>query len=189
MKITAEPMAVLLFLGLLLTDRTMLAAAIFSAAAIHEAGHLWAAHVLRIPVCSLKFGLLGARLGVGRLLSYREEWLLALSGPFASMLPAILLCRWWNAGFLLLLSQSSFALGLLNLLPVRSFDGGRMLSAFLCGVTNERIAGRVLSVCSFLCLFLLWSLSVYLLLRAGSGLSLLSFSVSLFLRFFEDPEL
>ena len=188
MKITAEPMAVLLFLGLLLTDRTMLAAAIFTAAMVHEMGHLLAARALRIPVRSLKFSLLGARLGMGRLLSYREEWLLCVSGPIASMGLAILFYKWWEIGFLFLLSQASFALGLLNLLPVRSFDGGRMLSAFLCGVTNERIAGRVLSGCSFLCLFLLWSLSVYLLLRAGSGLSLLSFSVSLFLRFFEDSE-
>ena len=65
MKITAEPMAVLLFLGLLLTDRTMLAAAVFAAALVHEGGHLLAARALGIPVCSLQFSLLGARLGVG----------------------------------------------------------------------------------------------------------------------------
>ncbi len=188
MKITADPMAILLFLGLLLTDRTMLAVAVFSAALVHEAGHLLAAVCMKIPVRSLKLSLLGARLGVGRLLSYREEWLLCISGPLASLGFAILLYPWWRVGFFLQLSWASFALGLLNLMPVRSFDGGRMLSALLCGAANERAAGRVLSVCSFFCLFCLWSLSVYLLLRAGSGLSLLSFSMSLFLRFFEEQE-
>ena len=182
-------MAVLLFLGLLLTDHSMLAAAVFAAALVHEAGHFSAAVCMKIPLRSLKLSLLGARLRVGRLLSYSEEWLLCVSGPLASLGFALLLYPLREIAFSELLSQASFFLGMLNLLPVRSFDGGRMLSAFLCRVANERAANRILGFCSFFCLFLLWSMSVYLLLRAGSGLSLLSFSVSLFLRFFDDPEL
>ena len=81
-------------------------------------------------------------------------------------------------------STGSLLLGLLNLLPIRSFDGGRMLSAAISAMLGEGAAEYVLRLTSFLFLFLLWAVSVFFLLRAGDGLSLFCFSMSLFSHFF-----
>ena len=187
MQIRVAPAAATLFLGMLLTDRSLLCFAALFAAAFHEAGHLCAARCMRIPMKSLQLDLLGARLdAAGRMLSYSEEWLLCMAGPLFSLLLAVIPAPFWGGSlFARQLSGVSLLLGMLNLLPIRSFDGGRMLSAALSVAAGERAADRVLTCSSFLFLFLLWCFSVYCLLRVGDGLSLLCFSMSLLTRFFD----
>ncbi|MBR2616588.1 MAG: site-2 protease family protein [Clostridia bacterium] len=179
-------MVAVFFVGLLLTDRSMLCLSAFLAAAFHEAGHLLAARLLRIPIRTLRLDLLGARMDtVGRLLGYGEEWLLCAAGPLFSLLLSCGLSFLWDQfAFTRLLSCASLLLGLLNLLPIRSFDGGRMLSVAVSATLGETAADYLLKLTSFLFLFLLWALSVYFLLRAGDGLSLFCFSMSLFSHFF-----
>ncbi len=186
MRVRIEPMAVATYIAMLLSDRTNAVACILLAAAVHEAGHLLAARLLRIPLGELRLDLLGAQLSVdGRLLTYGEEWALCAAGPTFSLLLAALLAPLWKpGGFWLELSCASLLLGLLNLLPIRNFDGGRMLSALLAFLFGEQCAERVLWGCSVAAVLFLWSVAVYLLLRSGNGISLLFFSMSLFLRFF-----
>ena len=185
-RIRISPAAATLVLGLLLTDRSLLCLATLLAAGFHEAGHLCAARLLHIPLRALRLDLMGARLDItGRMLSYGEEWLLCAAGPLFSLLLAAAPAPVWAISqFARQLSAVSLLLGLLNLLPIRSFDGGRMLAALLAVTVGERAAGGVLTGCSFVFLFLLWCLAVYFLLRAGDGLSLLCFSMNLLARFF-----
>jgi membrane-associated protease RseP (regulator of RpoE activity) len=75
-------------------------------------------------------------------------------------------------------------LGILNLLPIREFDGGRILGALLCRVGSQRAAQKTVNALSFFCVFTLWSFSVYLLLRFAASLSLFVFSISLFFKLF-----
>ena len=74
---------------------------------------------------------------------------------------------------------------MVNLLPVRTFDGGRVtycLSAILFG---ERRAENLLDVFSALSAFVLWTVSLYLMLKISSGLGVYVFSLCLFLSTFE----
>ena len=186
-RIRISPIVAVFFLGLMLTDRSLLCLSAFLAAAFHEAGHLLAAKLLRIPIRTMRLDLLGARMDtVGRLLSYGEEWLLCAAGPLFSLLLSGGLAVFWSvSSFARLLSCASLLLGLLNLLPIRSFDGGRMLSVAISAGFGETASDYVLKLSSFLFLFLLWAVSVYFLLRAGDGLSLFCFSMSLFSHFFD----
>ena len=189
--LSGTPVALLFFAGTLLSDQTGVGIATALAALLHECGHLLAAGWMRIPLRSLRLDLLGARIEVGeRMLSYGEEWLLAAAGPLFSLLGSIAAAPLWQtAAFFRIFSAASLLLGVLNLLPVGSFDGGRMAEAMLCRVVGADATYRVMSVLTFVSLFLLWMLSVYLLLRAGGGLSLLCFSVSLFARFLEKGKI
>ena len=63
-----------------------------------------------------------------------------------------------------------------------------MLAAAISAAVGERSAEYVLRLTSFLFLFLLWAVSVFFLLRAGDGLSLFCFSMSLFSHFFALSE-
>lgn len=187
-KIRLAPMTALLFLGLLLFDRQAILIPTIFAALLHECGHLLAARLLGVPLRSLSLDFLGARLSVsGRLLSYGEEWLLAASGPLFSLVGAVLGALFWrSSSFFVSFSCASLLLGFLNLLPIRSFDGGRMLECFLLSVAGPEVSRRVLRATSFFCLSLCFAGGTYFLLRAGEGAAFFFFSASLFSRFLGD---
>ena len=191
MGLQISPAVAAVLVGMVLFDRSGLCFVTLLAAFLHECGHLLAARLLHIPLGQLRLDFLGARMEVvGRLLSYGEEWLLCAAGPAASLLLSAAAAPLWRSSMhAQMFSCASLVLGLLNLLPIRTFDGGRMLEATLHQLFETRTVQCVMRLCSFLFLFLLWASAVYFLLRAGDGLSLLVFSMSLFFRFFDGERL
>lgn len=185
----APPVAVILIV-MLVFDRTGICFLTLLAAFLHECGHLLAARLLKIPLGELRLDFLGARMEVsGRMMSYGEEWLLSAAGPITSLLLAALGALLWNVSeHAQIFSCASLVLGLLNLLPIRTFDGGRMMECALLRFADPCVVRVIMRACSFLFLFLLWAIAVYFLLRAGDGLSLLCFSMSLLFRFFDGEK-
>lgn len=117
------------------------------AAALHEGGH-WAAIILlggRVRV--LRLGAVGAEmeLDASYPLSYTKEAAAAFAGPAVNLLLAAfsIQMRWY------LFAGLNLSLGLLNLLPVRMLDGGRILSCVLCVFSPER-AQRIVNALSAL---------------------------------------
>ncbi len=159
--------------------------ALAAAVAIHELGHMIAARICKIHLKELRLGLLGASLcPESSLFSYKKEIALCLCGPLASILSAALAVHIFGMSNDNIFVLSSLALGILNLLPVKDFDGGRTLYALCCLFMSALGAERVLKISSFLVLFCLWSFSLYLLLRVGSSLSLFVFCLSVFAKIF-----
>ena len=188
---SVTPIGAVMLLGALIADREGILRASVLAALIHEVGHLIAARLQKIPIVAFRFDILGARLDVGdRLIGYREEWLLCAAGPMASLLFSLLMAPLWRFGsFFFAVSCASFLLGLLNLLPVRGFDGGRMAEAFLCRFFGARVGFSVMTLVTHTALLLLWSVSVYFLLRTGGGIALFCFSLSVFAKFIENGKI
>ncbi len=162
--------------------------AAMTAAALHEFGHVAAARLLGIRLSGLTLDLLGARLDTGRrLISYGDELRLAAAGPFVNLIcfiAAYPLTLTAPTPFVNTFTAASAGLCLLNLLPIESFDGGRILTCAISMLADPSHARRAVRVLSFFCIFTLWSGSVYLLLRTGSSLSLFVFSAALFARIF-----
>ena len=185
------PTLLILVLLMLAGDRDGVLLLTLAAAGVHECGHLLAARLLRIRFRGMRLDFLGARLDIaGQMLSFGEEWLLAAAGPIISLLAALLGALFWSASpAAQIFSCASLVLGLVNLLPIRSFDGGRMLECSLSAVLGPHHTRIVMRGTSLVFLFLLWLLAVYFLLRAGDGLSLFCFSLGLFLRFFDGEEI
>lgn len=187
-RIVFDRISLLVPLMLVLEGKFSYTASLLLAAVLHECGHLLAAHLMNIPIRSLRVSMLGAQLTLeDSLLSYEREWILCAAGPLFSLLGAggggllAALCRSErNSNFAMI----SLALALVNLLPVGWLDGGRMFRAACRRYLSPKIADRSLRAVSFLFFLLLWMTSVYLLLRAGNSLSLFTFSLSLFVRFF-----
>ena len=177
------PTVLSLVLLFIFTDRVALTAVI-TATLLHELGHIAMALLLRIKISCFSADLLGARLDTGHtVLSYSDEILLSASGPFINILSVISFHR-IALPFFEHFVTASLGLALLNLLPIESFDGGRILYCTLSSFFGSSKAAPVLRVLSFLCLFMLWCISVYFLIRASDSLSLFFFSVSLFNRLF-----
>lgn len=165
------------------------------AAAIHECGHLCAAKALNIELRSMNLDPIGATIHTrGSLIPYKKEWLLCAAGPCANLL---------TCGICYMLTDSdgnlygtalfnfyavSLMLAILNLLPIESFDGGRMLYCMIGNFFGPNVGFNALRIGSMLSICALWMMSIYLLLRQGASMSLFIFSASVFYRIFIDSE-
>ena len=187
MKIKIGFFAVMLTLSLILSHSLFSLAALL-AALLHEIGHILVARLCKIRLVECKIGIYGAGLFPEcNLFSYQKEILLCAAGPLANFLTAtvgMIIFNCYPSDFLQWFIFSSFLLGVMNLLPIKDFDGGRILYSLLSVKVSIKAAEQTLRALSFCFIFLLWSFSVYLLLRASSSLSLFVFSISLFVRIF-----
>ena len=180
---------VLIVLTILLNANSLTYVSFF-AATIHELGHIIAAKILKIKLSEIKFDFLGARLVVSeKILSYRKEILLCFCGPLFNFLSALLIyiiciCKGMADPEIKFFIFTSLFLGILNLLPVRTFDGGRITEALLCFVISPTFAKRIIDILSFIIVLFLWLISVYFRLIYSSSLSLFAFSISLFFSLF-----
>jgi len=179
-------------------------------AGLHECGHLLAAKMLAIPVKEIRFEFSGVRIYTAEgITSYKKEFLLAAVGPCVnftiitvatvifmllgiSAVRAEELCRqflldgqYTHSGALAFVALSSFLQGGINLLPVRTFDGGRMTYCLAAMLFGERRASNLVDIFSALSAFILWTISLYLMLKISSGLGIYVFSACLFLSTFE----
>ena len=148
---------------------------------IHEAGHITASLITGNRLKRLSVRTAGLLLtGDRSYCSYYEEAFIAYCGPlfnFLSSIICLLLSRSENAVFF---SGVSLTLGILNLLPIKEFDGGRITDAILYGFLRYDTAYKVSEILSFLSLFFLWSISVYQLMRTGDSITLFLFSTILY---------
>jgi stage IV sporulation protein FB len=187
MKIRIGFLAVMLALSLLIS-RSHFALGLLIAALSHELGHILMAKALGIHLRECTVGIYGAGLRpVDGMYSYGQEILLCIAGPLVNLFlgsVGLLLGLRFPSEFLSHFTISSFVLAGMNLLPIRDFDGGRILSVILSQHFSPRTVSLLLSCLSFIFIFFLWSLSVYFLLRCSASLSLFIFSISLFLRIF-----
>ncbi|MBQ7375324.1 MAG: hypothetical protein IJW52_00370 [Clostridia bacterium] len=185
MKLGISFFSLLMLLSLILTHSYLSLAAIV-AAALHECGHIIAAKLCGIPLVDMKLGIFGATLTTDRALcSYGKEILLALAGPATNLL-CLALCSLLpiQCEAIELFCVASCGLAILNLLPIRELDGGRIVYCALASTFSPSLASRVVGALSFGIIFSLWTLSVYLILRLGASLSLFIFSCFLFCKIF-----
>ena len=157
------------------------------AIALHEVGHIFLAHLLKIKIKCVHLSLLGARLEAVGEISYKNELLLALGGPLFGILGfafSIFPATKYDFEYLLYFSVISLILALFNLLPLESLDGGRILSCALCLRFNLESAHKIMDCACFLTLFVLWLFSVYIMLKISSGLQTFVFCSFFFAKCF-----
>ena len=153
---------------------------------IHELGHILMALLLGVRIRSMRLDMLGALLDLdGNLFSYKREIFICLGGPLANALTSLVAYFFLPRNDIIsLFIISSMALCVLNTLPIKSFDGGRICFAMLNIFFSLRTAERFIQASSFIIIISLWILSVYFLLKVGATLSLFVFSISFFAKIF-----
>lgn len=177
MKVIIEPSFVItVFVFLLSGDMEYVFLMLFSAL-IHECGHLLILHFYKVRVKSLVLGLFGGTIVLDKkLISYKGDFLVAISGSLANLIFSFLLFfllryRFSTPLFFFFLSNLTYAL--FNLLPVSNLDGGMALRSLLLTKKEPYEAERTAGLVSRISLFLL----------ACGGLWLVSvsaFNISLF---------
>lgn len=163
----------LLALALIVSPLSVVAA-ILSASALHELGHLAALRYYGVRVRSLRLTALGAVLDAPALsrLSYPRELTVTLSGAAVNLLCAIplaLLGRLTGAELLFLFSGAHLTLAAFNLLPVSPLDGSRALELLLTLLLGPIPAERLGTAVSLFLSLVLCALGAYLSLARHSG--------------------
>ena len=170
----------------MLTDRSALSLLSVAAALCHEAGHLLVMLLCGCEVREVEITMFGAEI---RSLPAKTGWLgeiaILAAGGLANLIcvPIALLFDGKHAAFF---AVCSAMLAVLNLLPVRTLDGGCILSLLLARLTPTH-AETILTVVSSVTLGLLWLAAGYLLLMSGGNLSLYLFCVYMFVTLYMRP--
>lgn len=187
-RLRIDPLAAVAVAYLLIVERSVWGMLSLTAAALHEGGHLLAACLLHVRPSRMTIGAFGARIGLDDyLLSYRDEACIAAAGPAVNLLSAAaallsLHLRGGGDERLLFFAAASLALAAVNLLPMRTFDGGRVLGCLSALLMGERAAGQILRWTTAACTIALWSGAVALWFSTGGNLSLLVLAVLLLWR-------
>ena len=189
MKIKISFFAVMMIISLVISSSYYALIPLF-AAAIHELGHVICARLTGVRLSGFELGILGARISTeGTLCSYSAEIAISAAGPILNLLSAditAILCKLSGVSSELfeLFILSSLALGITNLLPIKSFDGGRIFEALLSKFLSISAVETIIEILSFLSLFGIWTISLYLMLKTSASLSLFVFSISVFSNIF-----
>ena len=188
MKIKVNFFSLMLLVSLVLCDGWYVICVLLPAL-FHELGHIAAALARGVRVSELNVTVMGARMTLEGCYSYTDEFIIALCGPLVNIVCVIFTFALTDKSeWILTFCAASISLGVTNLLPIKSFDGGRILNTLLLRRLDIRSADILLSVTSFLSLFAIWCASVYLLLKNAESLSIFVFSISTFANIFINGE-
>ena len=156
LKIKISTSGAMMTITLFLTHSYISLAALL-AAFLHELGHIIAAKIYNIELGELRLGIFGASLTSRVMLcSYKKEIFLCLAGPLVNLISVLILfpfCKNYD-GFCALFISASLFLGLLNLLPIYEFDGGRILFCLLSLRLSLKTVTIIIKISSFILIFL-----------------------------------
>lgn len=165
----------------LLTDNTNMAITALLACIIHELGHLLMFVLVGCRPQRLDFELTGIRLEKPAImLSYGREILVQAAGSATNFLVFALLA--WSLGSISdysICAVTHLVVGVFNLLPIKSFDGGKLLELLLLRITSARLTAVICSIVDICCILVLLVGGIYALCFKGGGFTLLLLSIFL----------
>ena len=146
----------------------------FFAALLHELGHLLMMKLCGVRIRGMRLRLFDVLIEADEPPTLRSDVLVTLGGALSNFLFALVF-----APIDLRLSLPNLALGIFNLLPVMSLDGGRLLCIVMARQFSSRVCENTLRVCTFIILIPLFTAGLYLLFHSGYNYSLLMISLYL----------
>ena len=152
-------------------------------ALVHEWGHiLFASLVKRGDISLPRATLLGLKIDTGRLLSYKEEVMTALGGPLINLVIFVLTLPFFGGSeYIFTFGIINLFTALTNLLPIRGYDGERIIRSLLSEKFSPAAAEGVTGVLTLICSGLLSVISLLLIMLVGEGYWIFGFFFSVLL--------
>lgn len=144
---------------------------------LHELGHAAAALMLKKRLIKLTLMPMGIKMKLSPAASYAEDIAIAAAGPFMNV--TILLFSPLFSCAQEIFSFSLISL-IINILPMATLDGGRIVKAATAAIFDEIRADRAVRALSVICLFFLWILAVYVFFYTAENVTLLLFCSYIF---------
>lgn len=142
------------------------------AVAVHECGHMASARLLSVGCSSPAVVGTDARIYLGYTGRILHELCILAAGPICNIMASVVSLLAFRSG-LFLFSALSFAMGIINLLPIAHLDGGRMLYLYANTFPYNRLT-VIIDALSLVCSLSLVLFTSYRMLRFGD--SFLSFT-------------
>lgn len=144
---------------------------------IHEAGHLTAMCILGFPPETIKLSLFEITISDrGRYCRrFFDNFLIILCGPLFNFICFIVFYLLYLLCYEVLfpIAAVNLSVGLFNLLPVMSLDGGQLLYLILSRRLSEKSAEKIVNIITFIFIFPLAALGFLLLFKSKYNFSLL----------------
>ncbi len=167
-------LSVALISSVMLLDESLKASLCFLSAFIHECGHLFFMLCYGIKPDFIRLGVFDVVIKAKPDKTFLSELFITLGGPFFNMIFALIFYR-ISADF----SLANIIIGLFNLLPVESFDGGRAITLLLNRKLSFKTTNIILKVLTFIILIPIFILGVLVLSYSKYNYSLLLISLYL----------
>ncbi len=167
-----SPTAVLLLAVFALVAPPVCLAAVLLAAGCHEAGHYMALRLSGGRLAAVSVSAFGAQMRVRDRyrLSYGREALCVLAGPLINgTLSWLLSLDGARREELYIFAGAQLILGVFNLLPLWTLDGGRLLWIAIAWLTDPFLADKVCRMVTAALLLALAALGIGLWVRYRSG--------------------
>lgn len=154
-----------------------------SAVIFHESGHIAAMCFYGFPPEKIKVSLFEISITDRKRQdrSFKQNFIIIFFGPLANLICFILfyLVYLFGNNFLFPLAAANLSVGIFNLLPVLSLDGGQLLYAALCRFFSDMLSERIVNTATFIMIFPLAFLGFLLLFNSKYNFSLLAVCVYL----------
>ena len=151
--------------------------AFLMAVAVHELGHIITARIFGVPLISVSGKTAGLSMAFDFSgVSFPKEAAVHMGGVAAGLLSAVLSC-FLPYRFFRMFAGMSLSFGVLNLLPLSSFDGGGIVRAVLSQFFYPDTVWRITRIVSWITLILLWTAVLWAELRVQPNLGLIFFVI------------
>ena len=144
---------------------------------IHEAGHITMMCIFGYAPEKIKISLFEISISDGKRQerNFIQNIFIIFFGPFSNFICFILFYLLYLIGndYFLYFAAANFSVGLFNILPVMSLDGGQLLYLILSRFFSDTGSQRIVNVITFIIIFPLASLGFILLFNSKYNFSLL----------------
>ena len=153
----------------------------FVSAYLHEMGHIIVMKICGQNINQIKILPFGIDIQKNNALSsYKADILISSAGILVNLL-LIFLCKVFYQGYFAdFFITSNFILIFINILPIKSFDGGQIIETLLALKYDLTIADKIIKLSSFICILLVGSFAVWLLFNTSYNFTLLFMCIYLF---------
>ena len=142
----------------------------------HEIGHLLAILVLKQKVDRIEFSLFDIKIKSNYYVSFSKELIITLSGVAFNFILFLFFIR-----TIRIFALANLFIGIFNLLPVSTLDGGQAINIILNKFISEEKSVIILNILTVIFAIPIFTLGIIVLFNTGYNFSFLLLGVYLFL--------
>lgn len=174
----------------LILDKTGIAIFMFIATITHELGHVMALLSLGYKPSELSFEIIGIKLIQPiKTINYIKEIIIYISGPLINiiMFTVLYFCS-AQASFMKVFAYIHLFIGIFNLLPIGTLDGGRVLNLLFRLFLGYRISNKLSLIISILLVLPVVGYSLYLIMFKSNFTLILTSIYLIFMMLFNNAD-
>lgn len=175
--------AVLTFITV--TDKTFLSLCAVALIFAHEMGHIISAKILKTPIYEINFGPVNVDILKPQAYyskSFFQKMIIILSGFISNLIIFIILSGIYiitKNKFLMLVALQSFIIGMINILPIESLDGGEAVGLILHKFFSYENAKKISNVLSLVFLVPATFFGIFLGIKSRHNISVIMLALYL----------